>query len=261
MRQNTLAALPCPRAYEFFEGRRAPDLRQSQDGRDQASQGGRSFAQRGLRGAGGATRVPSCRPAWRSPKAEGERGGRGKIATAVIAKLRDRQFATLRRANAAIMERLDEHNARPFQKREGSRKLVFGGGGECRCSPRSRQPRSRCATGYGAQGQPGLHVVATARTAAQRPTGRLVGKKVDLKVTESTVEIYGGGERVATNPRIPDFARYKLCRPTGHAAGVRRSGNGTTIACAGGLRRSARLALAVERVFCDVQIKEQAYNP
>lgn len=48
-------------------------------------------------------------------------GGVGKIATAVIAKLRDRQFATLGELNAAIMERLDEYNARPFQKREGSR--------------------------------------------------------------------------------------------------------------------------------------------
>ena len=33
-------------------------------------------------------------------------GGVGKIATAVIAKLRDRRFATLGELNAAIMERL-----------------------------------------------------------------------------------------------------------------------------------------------------------
>lgn len=187
-------------------------------------------------------------------------GGVGKIATAVIAKLRDRQFATLGELNAAIMERLDEYNARPFQKREGSRKLVFEEVERPMLAPLPATPFEVCDWVYGRKVNLNFHVVyGTNRYSAPY---RLVGKKVDLKVTESTVEIYHGGERVATHPRIPDFARYKLQTDRSHMppefADLEWDDDR--------MRRWASSigpsALAVvERVFCDVQIKEQAYNP
>lgn len=52
-------------------------------------------------------------------------GGVGKIATAVIARLRTFEFTTLEQFNTAIHKKIDEYNKTPFQKREGSRKLVF----------------------------------------------------------------------------------------------------------------------------------------
>lgn len=54
----------------------------------------------------------------------------------------------------------------------------------------------------------GFHVVFnTNRYSAPH---KLIGKKVDLKITETTVEVFCDGERVATHLRISDCVRYKL---------------------------------------------------
>lgn len=62
----------------------------------------------------------------RKPKQKASvEGTVGKIATAVIAKLRNQEFATLSELNEAIAEKVAEFNAAPFRKRDGSRKAVF----------------------------------------------------------------------------------------------------------------------------------------
>jgi len=187
-------------------------------------------------------------------------GGVGKIATAVIAKLRDREFATLAELNAAIRERLDEYNARPFQKREGSRKLVFEEVERPLLAPLPAVPFEVCDWVYGRKVNLDFHVVYN--TNRYSAPYKLVGKKVDLKVTETTIEIYHGGERVATHPRIPDCVRYRPQTDRSHMPPEFADLEWDD----GRMRRWASSigpnALAVvERVFCDVQIKEQAYNP
>ncbi|MBR1830768.1 MAG: IS21 family transposase [Atopobiaceae bacterium] len=187
-------------------------------------------------------------------------GGVGKIATAVIAKLRDREFATLAEMNAAIRERLDEYNARPFQKREGSRKLVFEEVEKPMLAPLPAVPFEVCDWVYGRKVNLDFHVVYN--TNRYSAPYRLVGKKVDLKVTETTVEVYHGGERVATHPRIPDCVRYKPQTDRSHMPPEFADlewDDGRMRRWASSIGPSA-LAV-VERVFCDVQIKEQAYNP
>lgn len=52
-------------------------------------------------------------------------GAVGKIAMAVIAPLRNEIFTTMGELKAAIREKLEFYNAKPFQKREGSRRLIF----------------------------------------------------------------------------------------------------------------------------------------
>lgn len=37
---------------------------------------------------------------------------------------------------------------------------------------------------------------------------KYVGKKVDLKVTESLLEIYFQGERIASHKKLPDYSKY-----------------------------------------------------
>ena len=65
-------------------------------------------------------------PNYEYVHAELQRAGAvGKIATAVVARLRNVEFGTLSELNAAIREQLDAYNARPFQKRDGSRREVF----------------------------------------------------------------------------------------------------------------------------------------
>ena len=62
----------------------------------------------------------------RKPKAKAAvEGVIGKIATAIIAKLRNESFSSLYELNIAIAVKLKNFNDEPFQKREGSRTLVF----------------------------------------------------------------------------------------------------------------------------------------
>lgn len=187
-------------------------------------------------------------------------GGVGKIATAVIARLRDREFASLGELNAAIRERLVEYNAAPFQKREGSRRLVFEEVERPMLAPLPAAPFEVCDWVYGRKVNLDFHVVHN--TNRYSAPYKLVGKKVDLKVTEKTVEVYRGGERVATHPRIPDCVRYKPQTDPSHMPpefAKLEWDDGRMRRWAASIGPST-LAV-VERVFCDVQIKEQAYNP
>lgn len=52
-------------------------------------------------------------------------GSVGKLATAVIAKLRNRDFGSFEELKAEVRDALEEFNTEPFQKREGSRYLAF----------------------------------------------------------------------------------------------------------------------------------------
>ena len=52
-------------------------------------------------------------------------GSVGKIATRIIAKLRNETFYSLDGLNKGILKALDDFNNTPFQKREGSRNTVF----------------------------------------------------------------------------------------------------------------------------------------
>lgn len=62
----------------------------------------------------------------RKPKQKASAEGAVRDAAAwVIAELRSEAFTTIEDARAAVRRRLDEYNAHPFQKREGSRESVF----------------------------------------------------------------------------------------------------------------------------------------
>ena len=49
----------------------------------------------------------------------------GKIATAIIARLRNNEYASIHDLKADVAAALEDFNNKPFQKREGSRREVF----------------------------------------------------------------------------------------------------------------------------------------
>ena len=62
----------------------------------------------------------------RKPKQKASvEGTVGKIATVIIASLRNREFNSFEELYKAVRERLEVFNSTPFQKRDGSRKEVF----------------------------------------------------------------------------------------------------------------------------------------
>jgi hypothetical protein len=90
---------------------------------------------------------------------------------------------------------------------------------------------------------------------------KYVGKKVDLKVTDSLVEIYLGSERIYTHLKFPKYAKYKWATIKEHMPDqfnqsqwdderIRKWANSIG-PCTGEV---------IDRIFSSVSIKEQGYN-
>ena len=162
--------------------------------------------------------------------------------------------------NAAIRIALNDFNEAPFQKREGSRKEIFEQVEREYLAPLPDAPYEACEWVYSRSVNLDFHVVWKANRYSVPYT--LVGKTVDLKVTDSSIEVYSAGRRVATHPCYPEYVRYKLhtcsehippefCNLVWDDARMKRWAEGI----------GENTSVVVNRVFADVQIKEQAYNP
>lgn len=128
------------------------------------------------------------------------------VAGQVAAVLRNRQFVGLAELNEAIFDEVAAINARPFQKREDSRLMVF---------ERDEKPlliplppvRFELADLRKAKAGPNYHVQVD-RNFYSVPA-RLIGQSLDVRLTSATVEVFDGLERVASHPRFTGvFGRY-----------------------------------------------------
>lgn len=197
----------------------------------------------------------------RKPKQKASvEGAVGRIATAVIARLRDREFSTLHELNAAIAERVEAYNAEPFQKREGSRRLVFEEVESAFLMPLPKAPFEVCEWVYGRTVNLDFHVVFE-KNRYSVPYQH-VRAKADLRVTDGTVDVYIGGQRVASHLRLPSFVQYRYRTYPSHMPPqfARQEWDERRI-----LRWAREIGPAthevVTKVFGSVQIPEQAYNP
>ena len=125
----------------------------------------------------------------------------GNIATAVIAELRGQQFGTLAELRAAIYERVDAYNREPFQKRHGSRQSVFESEEQhlLRPLPAVRFEISRWT--YGRRVGRNGHVV-WGKNFYSVPYAH-IGRTVDLRVTDTMLEVFAGHERLASHLLAP----------------------------------------------------------
>ena len=121
------------------------------------------------------------------------------VAGQVAAVLRNRRFVGLAELNEAIFEEVATINARPFQKREDSRLVVF---------ERDEKPllvplppvAYELADLRLAKAGPNYHVQVE-RNFYSVPA-RLIGRSLDVRLTSRTVEVFEGVERVASHPRF-----------------------------------------------------------
>ena len=133
------------------------------------------------------------------PSAE---GSAGDIAAA-IARPRDQAFPTPHEPNAAIAQKVADYKAAPLQKREGSRRIVFGEVESAFLVPPPEVQFEVCDWVCGRAADLDLRVVSD-KNRYSVPFRR-VGAKADLRVTANAVEAYVGGSRVASHPRPPSF--------------------------------------------------------
>lgn len=123
------------------------------------------------------------------PSAEGTVGN---IATEVIAKLRNVTFTSMGDLRAAVAERLAAYNAAPFQKRDGSRLKCFIEEEKPLLRPLPAVPYEVCRWVYGRKVQLNCHVCWQRNFYSV--SHRYVGKRVDLRITDTLVEIYLDGK-------------------------------------------------------------------
>jgi transposase len=143
-------------------------------------------------------------------------------ANAIGAILRNRRFVGLVELNAAITEQVAALNAKPFQKREGSRRDVF---------LRDEQPhliplptmRFELAELKKAKVGPNYHVQVD--TNFYSVPHHLIGKRLDVRVTSHVIEVFDGATRVASHQRVRDtrgcYRTVEEHMPAAHRAQLR----------------------------------------
>jgi transposase len=196
----------------------------------------------------------------RKPKQKASvEGTVGKIATAVIATLRNETFYSLDMLKAAVIKALREFNDAPFQKRHGSRTEIFLQEEKSTLRELPALPYEIAEWVYGRKVYPDCHI--TYKKNHYSCPYQYVGKQVDLKITASLVEIFHKGERLATHNRYQDYVcnawsthpedmpdqfqqmEWDDQRIRSWAASI---GDSTSV--------------VIDRIFGGVKIKEQGYN-
>lgn len=124
------------------------------------------------------------------------------VAMRVIADLRDQRFATLPELKAAITERVRDYNAEPFQKRPGSRASVFKAEEKPLLTPLPQIAYEISRWAYGRRVARNGHV-SWERNYYSVPFAQ-IGAKVDLRVTDRTLEAYRGAERLSSHLLLPE---------------------------------------------------------
>ena len=126
-------------------------------------------------------------------------GSVGKISTWITAALRNEQFFSLSELNAAIRKKLDVYNARQFQKKECSRLSLFLGEEQPLLAPLPATPFEP-AEWKQATVQFNYHIAVDGMYYSV--PHQYIKDKVDVRVTDTTIEIFFNHDRIASHRRL-----------------------------------------------------------
>lgn len=195
----------------------------------------------------------------RKPKQKASvEGTVGQIATAIIAKLRNRCFFSLAELKEAVSNALDVFNKAPFQKRQYSRAKVFEDERKY-LRPLPAVPYEVAVWEYNHKVYPNSHV-CIGKNYYSVPYS-YVGQYVDVKMTDSMIEVYNNHQRLSTHPKFPQYIsnRYDTHKEDMPDAFNQPEMNDVRLkqwASSIGPKTSE----VIERIFNGVTIKEQGYN-
>ena len=132
----------------------------------------------------------------------------GNIATAIIARLRDRKFYSFEELKESVSWALEDYNKSPFQKREGSRYTVFVDEEQQYLHRLPDIPYEIAEWVYGRLIGLNSHVVYL-KNSYSCPY-QYFGKKVDLRITDSQIEIFYRDQRIQTHPKFPTYINNRF---------------------------------------------------
>ena len=143
-------------------------------------------------------------------------GNVGVISTWITAALRNEQFLSLWELNTAVRSKLTEFNAKPFQKKDGSRKSVFD---EERLFliPLPEHPYE-LATWKIATVQFNYHIAV--ENGNYSVPYEYIKQKVNVRLTQRLVEVFFAENRIASHPRLSgrpgQYSTYEEHMPKEH---------------------------------------------
>lgn len=180
-------------------------------------------------------------------------------ANKIIGILRHRRFVGLVELNEAIGEQVTLVNAKPFQKREGSRRSVFLAEEQDLLRPLP-STRFELADLRKAKVGPNYHIQV--ETNFYSVPARLIGKQLDVRVTTGMVEVFEGAERVASHARLRSVrGHYQTIEdhmPPAHRAQLRDWTPARFRAWAGEI--GPNTLAVIEAILASKPVVEQAYR-
>ena len=126
-------------------------------------------------------------------------GSVGNISTWITAALRNEQFFTIAELNAEIWKRLKDFNRRPFQKKEGSRYTLFLQEELPLLAP---LPTARYELAEWKQATVQFNYHISVAGMQYSIPYEYIGKKVNVRITGSVIEVFYNQNRIASHPRL-----------------------------------------------------------
>ena len=196
----------------------------------------------------------------RKPKQKASvEGTVGKVATAIIAKLRNEVFYSLPDLQAGVAKKLYEFNHQNFQKREGTRYDCFQDEVTFLHSLPA-VPYEIATWVYGRKVNIDFHVVYEYNRYSC--PYQYAHKSVDLRVTDTTVEIYSGDIRLSTHNRFPAGRRNQYSTHPEDMPDKFKFSPWDDVRIKNWASSIGKhTGVVIERIFENVAIKEQGYNP
>lgn len=146
----------------------------------------------------------------------------GKIGNKIRNMLRNHTFFSFEELNDAIEEKLADLNARPFQKRKGSRESVFRNEEAACLQPLPHARFDIAHWGSSVTVPKNYHVLCVCDHVYYSLPYRYVGRRVEVRTTIHIVEVFCEGESVARHARdksLPKGSRItdNAHRPKSHS--------------------------------------------
>jgi len=180
----------------------------------------------------------------------------GIASTWILAALRNDEFFSLAELNAAIKEKLHGLNHKPFQKKDGSRYSLYLDEKAFLASlPKHHFELSEWKT---LTVQPNYHVYCDKQNYSA--PFEYIGRKVDVRLTRSTVEMFFDGNRICSHVRLYDrpgqYSTNELHMPPKHKHAL---WNGDRFR-AWALKIGRNTAAVVEIFLNSHKIEQQSYK-
>ncbi len=186
-------------------------------------------------------------------------GNVGKIATSVIAKLRNETFYSLDGLNNAIYKACEEFNNKPFQKREGSRNSSFEIEEKHLLRPLPQIPYEICSWSFSHKVIFNSHI--SFKNNWYSVPYSYIGKKVDIKYNNKKVYIYYEKNQISEHDIFLSYIKNKYRTNLNHLPANKKWEPVTYDSLILKATIIGEYTLKVcEKLFNEPKVKEQAFN-